>query len=738
MSRGARPLDDADVQATKWALPLTVLVVGIFMSVLDTDIVNVAVPTMQQDFGATTDQVQWVATIYTLALGIVVPASGWLGDRYGLDRIYAIALVAFAAGSALCGLAWSLNSLLFFRVVQAIGGGLMPAVSMAMLYKIVPPQRLGVAMGLFGLGVLFAPTVGPSVGGYLVEYVNWRLIFYINVPVGAVGLVAALMVLPKFPARPGHRFDFLGFATISVSLFSLLLALSEGADWGWSSYRVLGLFTVGALAMAIFVVVELSVAEPLLDVHVFRYGNFTNSLVLISVLMAGLFGLYFYIPLFLQEGEGLGALQAGLLLLLPALLTGLTMPFSGKLYDKIGARWPAAIGCLVVAYGTYLMRNVTPDTPRGTLVMWMCVRNIGMGIAFMPIMTSAMAGMPSHMVNRASAVSNIAQRVSSSFGLAVMTSLLTTQMAQQFSSRAGLIAAGTAADPHLSGMGMIGWRGAVQTAAFGGGLDDLFLVTAGVTALCALVAMLLPNGPVAGAGMMMEGGPMPAPELAEPGAVAAVATEVAEPEPVPAPRRRTTRRAHRPAGGRRGGHLRPPGLVGRRLLRGRLGAHHRDEGDALSGAAAEVVGQGELPARRRRWRSAAPRAPRRGAAASTRRASAGRLAPIGWPNALSPPSGLTGSSPSRSKVPASTSFQPAPRSAKPRSSISTSSVGVKQSWTSAMASSRAGVADPGLGVGVLGGGDHLGEGRVVVVGVEQPGAGPATKESALTYIGLSV
>ncbi|HEX3605260.1 MAG TPA: DHA2 family efflux MFS transporter permease subunit [Candidatus Dormibacteraeota bacterium] len=547
MSREARAHVEADAKPVRWGLPLTVLVVGMFMSILDTDIVNVAVPTMQRDFGATTDQVQWVATIYTLMLGIVVPASGWLGDRYGLDRIYNIALVAFAAGSALCGVAWSLNSLLFFRVVQAIGGGLMPAVSMAMLYKIVPPQRLGVAMGLFGLGVLFAPTVGPTVGGYLVEYVNWRLIFYINVPIGALGLIAALMVLPRFPKIVGQRFDVAGFLTVSTGLFALLLALSKGADWGWSSYRVLGLFAIGALCLAIFAVVELSVSEPLIDVHVFRYPNFTNSLALISFLMAGLFGLYFYIPLFLQEGEGLGALQAGLLLLLPALLTGLTMPFAGKVYDKVGARWPAAVGCLVVAYGTYLMRNVTPDTPRGTLVLWMCVRNFGMGIAFMPIMASSMAGMPAAEVNRASAVSNIAQRVSSAFGLAVMTSLLTTQMAQQYSSRASLSVAGMAADPHLSGPGMLGWHGAVQTAAFGGGLGDLFLVTAGGTALCALLALLLPNKPVEGGAMMamMEGGPAPASEAAGVDA-AVVAPAAPEPEPEPAqappPRRRTAPR----------------------------------------------------------------------------------------------------------------------------------------------------------------------------------------------------
>jgi EmrB/QacA subfamily drug resistance transporter len=512
VSRRARErVDDDGARPGGWGLPLTVLVVGMFMAVLDTDIVNVAIPTMQTEFGATTDQVQWVATIYTLALGIVVPASGWLGDRFGLDRVYNLALIAFGVGSALCGLAWNLDSLLFFRVLQAVGGGLMPAVSMAMLYKIVPRERIGTAMGLFGLGVLFAPTLGPTVGGYLVEYVNWRLIFSINVPIGVLGLVAAVMVLPRFATRSGERFDIGGFVTVSTGLFTLLLALSKGADWGWSSYRVLGLVALGVLSLALFVVIELSVAEPLLDVHVFRHWSFTVSLLLISVLFAGLFGLYFYIPLFLQEGEGLGALQAGLLLLLPALLTGLTMPVAGKIYDTVGARWPAAIGCLLVAYGTYLMRNVTPDTTRSQLIIWMCVRNLGMGIAFMPIMTSSMAGIPSHEVNRASAVNNIVQRVASAFGLAVMTSILTTQLAQQLSGRAGLIQPGTD-HPGLAGPGgVMRVMNLTQTAAFGGALGDLFLLTAGVTAVAALLSLLLPGRPVAAPAVLVEGAPMPPP-----------------------------------------------------------------------------------------------------------------------------------------------------------------------------------------------------------------------------------
>ncbi|MBW0008889.1 MAG: MFS transporter, partial [Pseudonocardiales bacterium] len=185
------PGDVTPRAAVGWGLPLGVLIVGTFMSILDISIVNVAIPTVQNEFGGTTDEVQWVITAYALTEGVVVPVTAWLGDRLGLNRLYNLALLAFAAGSVLCGLAWDLNSLVIFRVVQAVPGGILPVVTLSILYRIVPRDRFGVAMGLYGLGVVFAPAVGPTLGGYLVEYVDWRLIFFINVPVGILGAVAA-------------------------------------------------------------------------------------------------------------------------------------------------------------------------------------------------------------------------------------------------------------------------------------------------------------------------------------------------------------------------------------------------------------------------------------------------------------------------------------------------------------------------------------------------------------------
>jgi EmrB/QacA subfamily drug resistance transporter len=488
------------VSAASWGLPLLVLIVGMFMSVLDTSIVNVAIPTLQNEFGSTTDQVQWVVTGYTLVLGVVVPASAWLGDRLGLKRLYNLALLGFAAGSALCGLAWDLNSLIVFRIIQAIPGGILPVVSLSMLYQIVPRQRIGTAMGLYGLGIVVAPAIGPTLGGYLVEYVNWRLIFYVNVPVGILGAGAAALVLPGFPRIAGRRFDSLGFIAVASGLLALLLALSEGESWGWYSYRVLGLITFSVLSLALFVLIEGEAADPLLDIRVFRYWPFINSLLLISVLMVGLFGVLFYIPLFLQQVQGLGAFDAGLTLLPQALVMAVLMPIAGRIYDRVGPRWPATIGVALVAVATYLMHSLTIATSREQIIWWLMLRAVGLGLAIMPIMTGGIAAIPAAQVNAASAFNNIAQRTSAALGLAVLTAIFTTQQAQQLAGRAALLPADTVT-PHLGGPAVADWVGAyatyqqTQLQVFVGGLDDLFLIAAGLSALGALGALLLRSGP---------------------------------------------------------------------------------------------------------------------------------------------------------------------------------------------------------------------------------------------------
>ncbi|MEJ2859643.1 DHA2 family efflux MFS transporter permease subunit [Actinomycetospora flava] len=486
------PTTPAPARETSWVVALLVLVAGMFMSVLDISIVNVAIPVMQNDFGVTTEDISWVSTSYSLAEGVIVPASAWLGLRLGLGRAYIVAMVGFAIGSVLCGLAWDLNSMIAFRILQAIPGGVIPVVALTMLYKIVPKDRLGAAMGMYGLGIVFAPAIGPTLGGYLVEYVDWRLIFFINVPIGIVGTIAAMVWLPNFGGGTARKFDLPGFLAIATGLFALLLGLHEAEDWGWTSYPVLILITYGVLAMALFVVIELEVDHPLLNVRVFASWPFTNSLILIAVISAGLFGVLFYIPQSLQLNQGLGAFETGLLLLPQALVMAVIMPLAGQIYDRIGARWPAVAGLVITAWGTWMLRDLTIDTSHGDLAWILGFRAAGIGLAMMPIMTGGLSALPPHRVDGASAFNTVVQRSSSAIGLAAMTALMTAQQSQGYADRASLVPA----DPETFGsvLGEYSMYQQLQTRVFDTAFGDLMVVTTVLTAGAVLLALMLPSG----------------------------------------------------------------------------------------------------------------------------------------------------------------------------------------------------------------------------------------------------
>jgi EmrB/QacA subfamily drug resistance transporter len=486
----------ANTASGPWLIPLVVLVAGMFMSLLDTTIVNVAIPRIQTDFGVATDDIQWISTAYTLALGVIVPLSGWLGDRFGLSRVYLVSMLGFAAASTLCGLAWNLDSLIAFRVLQAIPGGILPVAAMSMVYRIVPPAQIGSAMGIYGIGVGFAPAVGPTLGGYLVEYVDWRLIFYINAPIGLIGAAAAYFLLPKTAPTARRPLDWWGFATIGTALFALLLAFSKAQDWHWGSYRILMLLTVGVLALALFVVIELELDEPLIELRVLRHWSFVNSLLLISVLSIGLQVILFYLPLFMQDSQGMQALTTGLVMLPESLVMVILMPFAGQLYDKIGPRLPAVIGLAIAAYGTYLLCGINADMTERDVVIWTSVRAVGNGLALMPIMTAGLAAIPVENSSSGSTLNNIAQRVSGSLGLAVMTAIASTQQNQLMADRSALVQSNSslpqvqqAVSEGTSALYAIYQQLQIKVTA--GAYSDVFYVTAIVTAIGVVLALFM-------------------------------------------------------------------------------------------------------------------------------------------------------------------------------------------------------------------------------------------------------
>jgi EmrB/QacA subfamily drug resistance transporter len=423
-----------------------------------------------------------------------VPVSGWLGERFGLGRVYGWAVLGFGLTSALCGLAWNLESEVAFRILQAVPGGILPVITLTMLYRMVPPDKIAIGMAAYGVSMVFAPATGPTLGGYLVEYHSWPWIFFMNVPFGLLGAVLAFTVLPKFPLTDVGNFDLWGFVTIAGGLFAVLLALSKSGDWGWDGYRVRGLLVASALLIALFVVIELEVERPLLDVRLFKIWSFTNSLVLIGILSSAFFTVLFYIPLFMQQGQGITPVNTGLAMFPEAVAMGVSLPAAGLLYMKLGPRWPIVIGMLVAGLGTYLLTGISSDLSRTDVMAWTAFRGIGQACCMVPLLTAGLDGVPSDKLDGASAINNVMQRVTGALGLALLTTFVTSTTAQTAANWSSHITEQVIqTDPQLAAMmrngvqGMLPYYQLIQLKIQAQTYSNLFLVIAAVTFLGALL-----------------------------------------------------------------------------------------------------------------------------------------------------------------------------------------------------------------------------------------------------------
>ena len=412
-----------------WA-GLLVLVLGAFMSILDGSIINVALPRLMSIFGVTPDEIQWVMTAYLLASGVVVPVTGYLGDRFGYKRTYIYSLAAFTVGSALCGLAWNNNSLIAFRVVQALGGGMLIPLSMALIYRMVRRQQIGMAMGVWGIAATMAPAIGPTLGGYLVDYYSWQLIFTINIPVGIIAVILSYLFIEETPLIKGLKFDVSGAALCCSGLFCLLLALSQGQDQGWTSQYIVTLFLLAGFLLLIFCLWELHTPHPMLDLRLFTNRVFTASIAAVSLTAVAMFAAIFLIPLYCQSLQGLTPMQTGLLMMPMALATGFMMPISGKLFDKIGALPLGLAGLSIAAFFTWLLGFINLETSFLYLQLLLVLRAMGLGLCMMPISNAGMNTIPPALVGRASAINNLFRQISASLGIAYMTYIMLDRQAR--------------------------------------------------------------------------------------------------------------------------------------------------------------------------------------------------------------------------------------------------------------------------------------------------------------------
>ncbi|CAO5161385.1 MFS transporter, DHA2 family, multidrug resistance protein [Frankia sp. AiPs1] len=422
-SSGAAPAAASDDKLDPALIRLSATVMlGAIMVILDTTIVSVAIHALGNEFHTSLSTISWVSTGYLLALAVVIPLAGWSVERFGAVRMWTISLTLFVLGSALCGLAWSAEALIVFRVLQGIGGGMIMPICMTLLAQAAGPTRMNRVMSIIGVPTLLAPVLGPVVGGLIVDHLSWRWIFYVNVPLGALALFLAWRVLPRGDrGSASQRLDVRGLALISPGLAALVYGLSEaGNGGGFGSVQVEISIALGLVLLIGFVVHALRTRGALLDLRLFRDKTFTVASVATFVIGAMLFGALFLLPLYYQVARGDSASHAGLLLAPQGLGAMISMAIGGRVADRRGPRAVVPLGMLLSLLGSLAFTQLDGHTNTGLLTGALFVRGLGFGAAMMPAMAAAYATLAPSAVPRATTTLNILQRVGGSLATALV------------------------------------------------------------------------------------------------------------------------------------------------------------------------------------------------------------------------------------------------------------------------------------------------------------------------------
>ncbi len=429
----------------KWLVAI-VVILGAFMSVLDQTVVNIAIPRLQNAFGADIHSVQWVITAYLLTQGAMTPTASYLANNFGIKRSYILSLIAFTLGSLLCGLSWSLPVLILFRVVQGLGGAVLLPLSFTMIFREFAPGERGLALGTLGIPTLLAPALGPILGGYIVTFASWQLIFFINIPIGIVAVILATLFLREARAQERSRFDLPGFITVAYGLAALLYAFSETTTVGWGSVKVLGFLSSGALSLIAFIAIEITTVnrgvQPLLDLRLFTNRSFAAGNIALVFVIFGLFGSFFLIPIYLQVLRGQSAFQAGLILLPQALAAMVSVVIGGRLVDRIGVKAVVIPGLLLLGFATWQLTFITLNSPFWWLQLLLVLLGLSLGLTGQPLVVAALADIrEAQQVADASTITTVTRSVAASMGVALLATYVQTQTRVHFTHLAEQVTA---------------------------------------------------------------------------------------------------------------------------------------------------------------------------------------------------------------------------------------------------------------------------------------------------------
>ncbi|HEY6760007.1 MAG TPA: DHA2 family efflux MFS transporter permease subunit [Baekduia sp.] len=416
------------------------VVVGAVMTILDTTVVNVAINTLAERFDSPLATIQWVATGYTLALATVIPLTGWAAERFGTKRLYIMSITLFLLGSMLSGLAWSAASLIGFRVLQGLGGGMLMPAGMTILTRAAGPERVGRVMAIMGVPMMLGPICGPILGGWLVDSFSWRWIFFINVPIGLGALVLSSRVLKRDVPQPGHRLDWTGLALLSPGLALLIYGLANTSSAGGFAHpKVLVPMVLGLVALAGFVLHATRTGEEaLIDLRLFANRTFSAATGSMLLVLVAVFGGMLLLPLYLQTVRGESAMDAGLLLAPQGIGAMIAMPIAGKLADTTGVGRIVPPGLVVIGLTFLGLTQLQADTSYWLFGIDLFFMGIGMGMTMMPLFSGAMQTLSQAAIPKASTTLNINQQVGASIGTAVLSVIL----AHQLTSKLGAAGAG--------------------------------------------------------------------------------------------------------------------------------------------------------------------------------------------------------------------------------------------------------------------------------------------------------
>lgn len=410
-----------------WLIAAAVML-ATFMEVLDTSVANVALPHIAGNLSATTEESTWVLTSYLVSNAIILPATNWLGRFFGRKRFLIICIIIFTLSSVLCGAAASLGMLIVARILQGAGGGALQPIAQAVLMESFPQEKRGSAMAVFGMGVVVAPIIGPTLGGWITDNYSWRWIFYINIPVGILAVFMANMFIEDPPyisnQRPG-KIDRLGFAFMAIGLGTLQLVLDKGQEEDWfASSLITGAAIFAGVMLVLFVIWELSTKEPIVDLRVLKNRNFSVGTSLMTAMGVVLYGTIALLPLFLQTLLGYPALQSGMTVSPRGFGSITSMILVGRLIGKIDGRYLVMFGFIVLGYATYLFSDINLMISSSSIMWPNIISGFAMGFIFVPLTTMAMGTLPNEQMGNASGVFNLMRNTGGSLGIAAMTTML--------------------------------------------------------------------------------------------------------------------------------------------------------------------------------------------------------------------------------------------------------------------------------------------------------------------------